>query len=293
MQRWIRSGRARVNGRQVKTGYLTEPGDEICISVPEPERALPFPEEIPLEVVYEDSELAVVNKPAGMVCHVGAGIRSGTLVNALLHRYGSLEAGEPTRPGIVHRLDKFTSGLLVIARNTRAHRGLAQQFKNREIKKEYLALVHGKLRHPSGTIELPLGRDPHDRKKISIHARKTREAITHFQVERELGRVSLLRIRIETGRTHQIRVHLAQKGHPVVGDTLYGAGRDHDLPNYGAGTRLGRIFLHAHRLEFRHPQTGKTLTFTAPLPPELSSYLSHLERAGSASKRVPGRAGPS
>jgi 23S rRNA pseudouridine1911/1915/1917 synthase len=261
----------------VKTGYLIHAGDEVSVCAHEPERAAPFPEEIPLDVLYEDPDLAVINKPAGMVCHIGAGIRSGTLVNALLHRYGPLEAEDAVRPGIVHRLDKLTSGLLVIARNKWTHRGLAQQFKSREVKKEYLALVHGRPRPPSGTIELPLGRDPHDRKKISIHARRKRMAITHFCLERALGSVSLLRIRIETGRTHQIRVHLAQKGYPIVGDALYGGNRDLNLPKLAAGAGLGRIFLHAHHLEFRHPRTGKALSFTAPLPPELSAFLALLE----------------
>jgi 23S rRNA pseudouridine1911/1915/1917 synthase len=277
IQRWIRAGRARVNGKQVKTGYLVQPGDEVDLCAPEPEQAIPFPEEIPLDVVYEDQDLAVINKPAGMVCHIGAGIRHGTLVNALLHRYGSLESEDAARPGIVHRLDKLTSGLLVVARNKWTHRGLAQQFKSREVKKEYLALVHGRPRHPSGTVDLPLGRDPRDRKRISVHARRKRAAVTHFRVEQVFGALSLLRICIETGRTHQIRVHLAHVGHPIVGDTLYGGKRDRDLPKLAAAAGLDRVFLHAHRLEFRHPRTGEAVSFTAPLPPELTEFLALLE----------------
>ncbi len=277
IQIWIRSGRVQVNGRQVKTGHTLQPGDQITLCAPKPDPATPFPEDIPLEVVYEDLDLAVVNKPAGMVCHIGAGVRSGTLVNALLHRYGSLESENITRPGIVHRLDKLTSGLLVVARNKWAHRELAHLFKSREVGKEYLALVHGRPEPSSGTIDLPLGRDPHDRKRISVRARRRRTAVTHYALEKSYGFLSLLRIRIETGRTHQIRVHLSQKGHPIVGDVLYGGNRDRNLPPKPAAARLRRLFLHAHRLEFRHPRSGEALSFSARLPPELEAFLALLQ----------------
>lgn len=280
IQQWIRKGSVQVNGLTAKTGYLVRPGDAITLALPPREMSeLPHPEEIPLEVLFEDSDLAVIDKPAGMVCHVGAGVRSGTLVNALLHRMGSLQAGDPARPGIVHRLDKFTSGLMVIAKNSWAHRNLAEQFRMRLVRKEYLALVYGRPKPEQATINLPLGRDPKDRKKISVRARKQRSAVTHYQLEKEYGGFSLLRVRIETGRTHQIRVHLAEKGHSVVGDSVYGGRRGRTPENTqlrAAISRLHRFFLHAHQLEFRHPRTGALLQFTSPLPPELAEFLAIL-----------------
>lgn len=274
IQSWIRGGLVRVNGAQVKTGLLLRTGDEISLQPPQSQPAGPFPENIPINVIYEDDDLAVVDKPSGMVCHLGAGVHSGTLVNALLHRLGPLEAGDPARPGIVHRLDKLTSGILVVAKNNSSHRNLAEQFKSRQVRKEYIALVHGLPKPAVGTIDLPLGRDPKDRKKISTRARRRRSAITHYRVERDYGSLALLRVRIETGRTHQIRVHLAQKGHPVVGDRLYGGNRE--LPALVPSTRLDRLFLHAHRLEFRHPRTGLEMTFTCPLPEAFADFLGRL-----------------
>jgi 23S rRNA pseudouridine1911/1915/1917 synthase len=276
IQNWIRKGYLLVNGEQVKTGYLTRLNDRIELKTPKSLPNQPLPEEIPLDILYEDSDLAVINKPAGMVCHAGAGIRSGTLVNALLHHMGSLETGDPQRPGIVHRLDKLTSGVMLVAKNSLAHRQLSQQFKSREVKKEYLALVHGKPSPVSGTIDMPLGRDPKDRKKISIRARRKRSAITHYSLEQNYGPVSLLIVRIETGRTHQIRVHLAQKGHPVVGDSVYGTGRIRSLPArlLAAAKDLQRPFLHSRRVQFHHPRSGELLSFSAPLPPELERFLS-------------------
>ncbi len=269
-----------MNGAEVKTGYLVKPGDSIALNIPESVSGQPFPEDIPLDILYEDSDLAVINKPAGLVCHAGAGIRSGTLVNALLHRMGPFETGDPQRPGIVHRLDKFTSGVMLVAKNTPAHRCLAQQFKNREIKKEYVALVYGVPSPPSGTINLALGRDPKNRKKISTRARHKRTAVTHYSVQETFGFVSLLKVRIETGRTHQIRVHLAQKGHPVVGDSLYGTDRARSLPArlLQAAKELQRPFLHSRRLEFRHPQSGEVLSFEATIPPELQKFLSGIRK---------------
>jgi 23S rRNA pseudouridine1911/1915/1917 synthase len=278
VQNWIRNGYVQVNGAKAKTGYLIKPADRIALSVPAAAPGQPFPEDIPLDILYEDSDLAVLNKPAGLVCHAGAGIRSGTLVNALLHHMGPVETGDPERPGIVHRLDKNTSGVMLIAKNSAAHRVLAQQFKNREVKKEYVALVYGIPAPTAGTIDLPLGRDPKDRKKISARARHKRTAVTHYKVQDTYGSFSLLQIRIETGRTHQIRVHLAQKGHPVVGDSLYGPNRMQNLPArlLQAAAKLQRQFLHAHRLAFRHPRSGKLLAFEAPLPAELRQFLSIL-----------------
>ncbi len=280
IQNWIRKGYIRINDAEVKTGYLIKPNDLIALNIPELLSDRPFPEDIPLDILYEDSELAVINKPAGLVCHVGAGNRSGTLVNALLHRMGPLETGNPDRPGIVHRLDKFTSGVMLVAKNTPAHRHLAQQFKNREIKKEYAALVYGVPSPSSGTINLALGRDPQNRKKISTRARHKRTAVTHYGIQEDFGFVSLLKIRIETGRTHQIRVHLAHKGYPVVGDALYGTDRRRNLPERlsQAAKELQRPFLHSRRLEFRHPKSGATLSFEAPLPPELEKFLSIIRK---------------
>jgi 23S rRNA pseudouridine1911/1915/1917 synthase len=279
LQNWIRKGFVQVNGAPVKTGYIIKTEDRIDLSVPSIEPDQPFPEDIPLEILYEDSDLAVINKPSGLVCHTGAGIRSGTLVNALLFRMGPLEAGDPGRPGIVHRLDKFTSGVMLIAKNRSSHRNLALQFKNREVKKEYLAMVYGVPFPPAGTIDIPIGRDPNDRKKISPRARHKRNAITHYTIKCIYGSLALLSVRIETGRTHQIRVHLAHKGHPIVGDSTYGPNRTRDLPSKlsQAVNRLNRPFLHSHRLEFHQPHTGNPLVFEAPLPQELLQFIGEIE----------------
>jgi 23S rRNA pseudouridine1911/1915/1917 synthase len=276
IQNWIRNGFLRVNGKQVKTGYLIRPNDGVALKIPESLPDQPFPEEIPLDVIYEDSDLAVINKPAGMVCHAGAGIRSGTLVNALLHQMGPLEAGDPGRPGIVHRLDKLTSGVMLVAKTSLAHRRLAYQFKSRQVKKEYVALVHGTPSPASGTIDIAIGRDPKNRKKMSTRAHRKRTAITRYRLEEHYGFVSLLSILIDTGRTHQIRVHMAYKGHSIVGDSLYGANRMQSLPASlsEAAKNLKRPFLHSRRIQFRHPQSGKLLSFDSPLPPELKRFLS-------------------
>jgi 23S rRNA pseudouridine1911/1915/1917 synthase len=275
IQNWIRNGYITVNGESVKTGYLVRHADRIALKVPVLPPDQPFPEEIPLDVLYEDSDLAVIHKPAGMVCHIGAGVRSGTLVNALLHHMGSLEAGDPARPGIVHRLDKFTSGVMLVAKNTLSHRLLSQQFKSRQIRKEYIALVHGSPSMAEGTIDMPIGRDSKNRIKMSPRAYHKRSAITHYSVTESFGFVSLLDVRIETGRTHQIRVHLTQKGHPIVGDTLYGGNRIQSLPDpIGKAARImQRPFLHSSRLSFIHPRSGKSLSFHAPLPKELQNFL--------------------
>jgi len=275
IQNWIRKGFVQVNGRRVKTGYQTRLNDCVTLKTPESPPIQLFPEEIPLEILYEDFDLAVINKQAGLVCHAGAGIRSGTLVNALLHRMGPLEAGDPYRPGIVHRLDKLTSGVMLVAKNNLAHRELAQQFKSRQVRKEYVALVHGTPLPPSGTIDLPLGRDPKNRKKMSTRARRKRTAVTHYALQENFGFASLLGIRIETGRTHQIRVHLAHKGHPIVGDSVYGSNRIRSLPSVllKAGLKLQRPFLHSSRLQFRHPRSGSLLSFYSPLEPELERFL--------------------
>lgn len=277
IQGWIRNGSVRVNNSRVKTGYRLRVGDAISLQplAPSPGQQ-PQPENIPLQLIYQDEDLAVVDKPAGLVCHAGAGVRSGTLVNALLYHLGPLQTGNAARPGIVHRLDKLTSGVLVVAKNLETHRALARQFKSRKVRKEYLALVYGRPVPAAGTIDLPLGRDLRDRKKISVRSRRRREAVTHYREEKEIRPFCLLRVRIETGRTHQIRVHLAQMGHPVVGDTLYGGNRARNLadPRLRMAVRdLARHFLHATRLEFCHPRTGAQVAFSSPLPPELAGFL--------------------
>ena len=282
IQNWIRDGCATVGEASVKTGYRTRAGDTVALKIPRSVPAQPFPEDMPLDVLYEDDDIAVINKPAGMACHAGAGLRSGTLVNALLHRMGQIEAGDPERPGIVHRLDKFTSGVIITAKNNFSHRQLARQFKSREIKKEYIALVYGTPSPSTGTIEIAIGRDPNNRKKMSAHARRKRDAVTHYTVRENFGLVALLDIRIETGRTHQIRVHMAAKGHPVVGDSLYGGKRIKNLPAPIARTveTMRRPFLHSSRIEFTHPRSGEIKAFYAPLPEELKKLLRSFPIAG-------------
>jgi 23S rRNA pseudouridine1911/1915/1917 synthase len=246
-------------------------------------------ENIPLDIVFEDAELAVVNKPAGMTVHAGAGATEeernrGTLVNALLHHFGQLSSvGGELRPGIVHRLDKATSGLLVVAKSDEAHRRLASQFVRRQVKKKYIALVHGWLKPDRGTISSSISRDRVRRTRMTTLRSGGREAITHYSVARRLdsqyGKFTLLEVRIDTGRTHQIRVHLASLRHPVVGDTLYGAPRElrsKHLPGTPASLSLPRNFLHAATLQFQHPRTGEPLSFSASLPAELEDFLRRL-----------------
>ena len=241
---------------------------------PEPQPDQPFPEDIPLDILYEDSDLAVINKPAGLVCHAGAGVRSGTLVNALLHHMGPLETGDPARPGIVHRLDKFTSGVMLVAKNRLAHRQLSQQFKNREVKKEYLALVHGKP-SPCFRNYRPAAGQRSQRPEKNFDQGAPEENGRHplQSCARAYGPVSLLSIRIETGRTHQIRVHLAQKDIRLSA-MLYGANRSRNLPPelQAAVRELQRPFLHSFRLQFQHPRTGQPLAFECPLPAELEDF---------------------
>jgi 23S rRNA pseudouridine1911/1915/1917 synthase len=252
-------------------------------------------EEIPLGIVYEDDDLAVINKPAGMMVHAGAGATDdarnrGTLVNALLHHFASLSSvGGELRPGIVHRLDKETSGLIVVAKNDEAHRKLAAQFARREVKKTYVALVHGWVKAERGTISKSISRDPVRRIRMTTRISGGREAITHYRVVRRIdssfGKFSLLEVRIDTGRTHQIRVHMASLGHAVVGDALYGAPREirpdaaeKKQTRLPAGAlSLPRNFLHSAELEFRHPRTGKNIALKTALPDELESFLAQLE----------------
>ena len=264
--RWkqlIESGRVALNGTPVlKANAALAPGDELRCVLPDPEPVGLVPADIPLAILYEDSDLVVLDKPAGLVVHPAPGHAADTLVNALLHHCADLQGiGGELRPGIVHRLDKDTSGVLVVAKNEQAHAALVAQFSSHSIRKEYLALVWGAPKKPSGTVELPIGRHPVHRQKMAV-TEKGRSAVTHYEVLAAGPLASLLRVRIETGRTHQIRVHLAHLGHPVVGDATYGRAR-HDLP---ADLEIPRQMLHAHVLEIVHPRTGRPLAFTAPPP---------------------------
>jgi 23S rRNA pseudouridine1911/1915/1917 synthase len=227
------------------------------------------PEEIPLTVLYEDDDLVAIDKPAGMVVHAGAGVHSGTLVNALLHRFGALSrVGGDLRPGIVHRLDRFTSGVLLVAKHDAAHRQLAAQFSGRLVEKVYLALVHGDIRGDSGRIERPIARDPVRRTRMTARLDSGRAAWSEWTALRRFGKFTLLSVRIGTGRTHQIRVHLSSIGHPVAGDTLYGApARVEGKPP------LGRFFLHSHRIRFTQPSTGAEIVVVSPLPRELEEWI--------------------
>jgi len=295
----LEQGSVLVDGKQEKSSYKLRGAESLLvIGEPHPTPLKAEAEDIPLEVIHEDNDLAVVNKPAGMMVHAGAGqnddARSrGTLVNALLFRFKKLSSvGGELRPGIVHRLDKETSGLMIIAKNDRTHTALAEMFSSRQVKKTYIALVQGLVERDHGTINLEVGRDPVRRTRMMVNPPENgRNAISHYEVIRRIisrfGRFTLLKVRIETGRTHQIRVHMASLGHPVVGDTVYGgmgqitdqvytqAHRRGDPDRF----RLGRNFLHAAHLEFVHPRTKKPLSLEAPLPAELQAFLEQMEKA--------------
>jgi 23S rRNA pseudouridine1911/1915/1917 synthase len=276
IQRLIRSGFVRVRERLARKGGEAIQGGDIISVRAEREELAATPEALPLSVVFEDADLLVVNKPAGMVVHVGAGVTSGTLVNALLHHVGTLSSGgDASRPGIVHRLDKMTSGLVVVAKNDGAHRRLAEQFKSRTVRKTYTLLVHGKVSSDQGHISKPVGRDPIRRTRMKVGGLRAREARTGYQVVRRFPNFTLLAAHPETGRTHQIRVHFAAVGHPIVGDTTYGAPGKLRVGGREAPT-LWRTFLHAGSLEFEHPRLRHAMSFSAPLPPELKDFLQDL-----------------
>jgi 23S rRNA pseudouridine1911/1915/1917 synthase len=283
VQQLIEQEKILVNDDAVKASLRLRGGERISILgdvKSSPLRAMA--EEIPLDIVYEDHDLAVVNKAAGMMVHAGAGATEdernrGTLVNALLHRFEQLSGvGGDLRPGIVHRLDKATSGLIVVAKNDEAHRKLATQFARRVVKKTYIALVHGWMKQDRGTISSSISRDRMRRTRMTTKRSGGREAITHYTVQQRIdskyGKFTLLELRIDTGRTHQIRVHLASLRHPIVGDTLYGAPRELSAKNE-ADISLARNFLHAAALQLQHPRTGEALSFTRPLPEELQDFL--------------------
>jgi len=277
IQALIAESRVLLDGRATRPSATLRGGEIVSLTVPAPVPARPIPEEIPLAVVHEDAWLLVIDKPAGLVVHPGAGRTQGTLVNALLHLVKDLSGvGGVLRPGIVHRLDRGTSGLLVVAKDDETHRALVRQFAGRTVEKEYLAIVHGVPRPGTGTIDLPVGRDPVHRQKMSTRARRGRPARSDYQVVEALDGAALLRLRIHTGRTHQIRVHLASLGHPVVGDPLYGGKRAPSSRRPAARAALlalDRPALHAARLSFTHPATGERLAFQSPLPEDLVSVL--------------------
>ena len=279
VQELIREGRVLVDGNAARASHKLEAGERVDVEVRARAPLAAEPEEIPLDVLYEDADVAVVNKAAGMVVHAGAGETHGTLVNALLHRYGRLsgEGGE-LRPGIVHRLDRGTSGAVAIARNDAAHRALAEQFEKRKVKKYYLALVHGKLAGNSGTIKLPIARDLQRRTRMTTKRETGREARTDWRVLLRLPGYTLIEARLHTGRTHQIRVHFAASGNPVVGDTVYGAARNPRAGREAIG-ELGRSFLHAARIAFAQPRTGTQIEVRAPLAAELREYLQKIAKA--------------
>ncbi len=269
IQKLIKDDAVALNGKACKASSAVCAGDSIRILVPETDGdRLPEPENIPLDVVYEDDDLAVINKPKGMVVHPAPGNPSGTLVNALLYRFQTLSgAGGEIRPGIVHRIDRMTSGLLVVAKNDFAHEALARQFADHTAHREYLCLVHGNLKEDSGTVDAPIGRHKTDRKRMAV-TEDGRRAVTHWHVLERFGTETLLDVRLETGRTHQIRVHMAYIKHPILGDEVYGS----PAPKLG----LNGQALHGYRLTFSHPRTGETMPFTAPLPDDFITAIVRL-----------------
>jgi 23S rRNA pseudouridine1911/1915/1917 synthase len=267
IQEWIKSGRVLVDGSGRKSSYELRGGESIEVEPAAPPPLKAVAEDLPLEILYEDQDVIAVNKPAGVVVHAGAGIHAGTLVNRLVHHFGTLStAGGDLRPGIVHRLDKNTSGVLLVARTDFAHQALASQFSHRTVEKVYLALVQGSMRTERGRITAKIARDPVRRIRMTARHGEGRAALTEWEVVRRWPEFTLLRVRIGTGRTHQIRVHLASLGHPVAGDRLYGAAPD---PS-------GRFFLHAHRIAFDSPSTGARIAVESPLPPELTDWIGRL-----------------
>lgn len=284
VQRLIEDGRVTLAGAVPKPSLKLRGGEEVAVSIPPPRPAAPQAEAITLEILFEDCSVVVVNKPAGMVVHPAAGNPSGTLVNALLGHCRDLSGiGGEVRPGIVHRLDKDTSGILVVAKNDLAHQTLAARFKRHDINRVYLALVHGSPAADRGRIESAIGRHPTDRKRMSGTARRGRHAVTHWKVVARYQELTLLQLRLETGRTHQIRVHLSEAGMPVVGDPVYGGGRTANLRDpvlKKLVKALGRQALHARTLGFVHPERGDYLEFTSNPPEEMQRIIDYLEGPG-------------
>jgi 23S rRNA pseudouridine1911/1915/1917 synthase len=279
IQNMIREGHALVNGNIEKPGYKVKLNESITLDLPERIMHDVLPEQIPLYVLYEDAHIIVLNKPPGIVVHPAPGNYTGTLVNALLYHYGSLpsQSSGPgmsgrDRAGIVHRLDKDTSGVMVVARTQEALRSLSMQFKNRVVQKHYLALVAGVIKKGSGTIEAGLGRHVKERKKISVHTNKAREAISLFTVRERFKNATLVQVEIKTGRTHQIRVHMALIGHPILGDRVYGGAKMVKI----SSDSLSRQMLHAESLSLLHPDTGHPMTFSAPPPEDMEEVIGKL-----------------
>ena len=270
--RLLEEGRVTLDGRAAGKNHRLRGGEALAVDVPDPEPAEALPEDIPLSIVYEDEDIVVVDKPVGMVVHPAPGHPDGTLVNALLfHCAGSLSGvGGALRPGIVHRIDRDTSGLIVAAKNDFAHQGLAAQLQDHSMRRTYEAVVVGHLREDRGTVDAPIGRCPTDRKRMAVTERNSRAAVTHYEVLRRFRGYTYIRCVLETGRTHQIRVHMAYIGHPLYGDTVYGAKRP-------AADMTGQC-LHAVALDLTHPRTGERMHFTSPLPAEFTALLEKLEK---------------
>lgn len=279
VQQLVGDGRVTVDGRAARSSQTLRGGERVVVTVPPPQPTAIEPEAIPLCVIYEDADVVVVDKPAGMVVHPAPGHAGGTLANALLARYPEMQINGGVRPGIVHRIDQDTSGLLVVARHDRAMQALTEQQRAREMLKVYLTVVEGRFREPTGVIDAPVGRHPADRLRMTVTP-SGREARTHYKVVEELGAYTLLEVRLETGRTHQIRVHMLHRSRPVLGDQTYGGRKAR--PSFG----LARQFLHAHRLGFRHPGDGRWMELSSPLPADLEEALRRL-RAGAAQPRNP------
>lgn len=272
IQKLILDGNITVNGGPAKANYKLHQGDKIELVLPPPKDTELKAEEIPLDIVYEDEHMLVVNKPQGMVVHPAAGNLEGTLVNALMAHCGDNLSGinGEIRPGILHRIDKDTSGLLLVAKDDRAHLGLSEQIKEHSLTREYMALVHGKIKEDSGTIDAPIGRDPKDRKKMTITNKNSRDAVTHFYVLERFDKYTLVRCRLETGRTHQIRVHMSKNGHPIVGDPVYGRKKEE--------FKLSGQLLHARKVGFIHPISGEYMEFEKDAPDYFEEVLVRLRR---------------
>lgn len=276
IQRLIKAGLVLVDGRRPKASATAHPGQQISLSIPPPQPSTLTPEPIPIDILYEDTDLLVLNKPAGLVVHPAPGHQAGTLVHAILYHCPDLPGiGEERRPGIVHRLDKETSGVMVVAKTDTAMASLATQFKGRQVKKTYIALVHGEVKQPEGQIVADIGRHERDRKRMAVRTRKGREAVTIYRVMKRLDSLTLLQLQPHTGRTHQIRVHLSAIGHPVVGDKLYGGTKEKRFKVHGSRFtgKAERHLLHAWKLGLFHPRTDEWMEFEAPLPPDFTTWL--------------------
>ena len=280
IQKWIRSGGLLINGKEARSNAAVRKNDILSLKIQDDEELSVEPQDIPLDIVYEDDSVCVINKPKGLVVHPGPGNPDGTLVNALLFHFDSLSGvGGAERPGIVHRIDKDTSGLLVVAKNDRAHEKLAAQFADHTAHRNYVCLVHGNLKEDTGTIDAPIGRHPADRKRMAV-VQNGRRAVTHWQVLARFGDATLLQVELETGRTHQIRVHMAYIKHPIIGDPVYGS----QAPKLGLLTQA----LHGYKLSFIHPDTGERNEFTALLPNDFICALKRLSPSGKAECSVEG-----